>query len=192
MNAQEVNRMLRADETILWCGKPEPFALLDRHYRPRFVKCCARCSFYTALTVAAYGVFTLFQGDPFHMLVPILAALFFGYLAVADLFDYRALARKCVYCITSERVVAFVSQAQMQEVELAQIGDVDIVRQQPGTCSVRIGSDAVSEPPERMRDLALECLGGKEPTYHCVFFNLTDSAAIVAEDLINRCRASVA
>lgn len=189
MNIKEaLAKLLEKDELILWSGKPAPFEIMDKYYKPALI----RNYIIAILIIGPIIAWTLAakannqeinSNAVIIILCIILVAIPFKILS------YLSYRDKCNYFLTNKNIIAYVSEHQQLRFPLHDIDKIESVQQSEGTKSIRIGK-AVGIPNKKNRDFALNCLSkadGEKKDF-CVLYNLSEKDAKTVLELIDKYR----
>jgi hypothetical protein len=181
---------LEADELVLWSGKPAPYIVLDKYYKPVFIR-----NYIIALVIVV-PIFLLAlarNADSGGLNITALAVMCAIPLVVIPfgLSQYRDYGKKAKYFITNKNIIV-IWDARKLKFPLDNIDKLDSVPQAEGTVSVRIGK-AAGIPVRKNRGVALRSLTGNSNEDQannngCLLYNLSESDAGTVLELIDQYR----
>lgn len=181
-------KMLEKDELVLWSGKPVPFKIMDKYYKPVLIRNYIIAILIIA-PIIAWALVAKANNQDINanaviiILCIILVAIPFKILSFISYRD------KCNYFLTNKNIIAYLSEHQQMKLPLQDIDKIESVQQSEGTKSIRIGK-AVGIPDKKNRDYALNCLAnaGGEKKDFCVLFNLSEKDTKTVLELIDKYR----
>lgn len=183
-------RFLLEGETLLWEGRPVPFRTLDGIGRWQFVRKCLLHLSGLAVITAGFLAASSWWGRPASLAVPGFLLLFDAMIILASLDHYTRFGTKARYVVTSRRVLCYVDDAWQASLRYDQIDQMDILPQENGNCSLRLGRRAVRTPANRLRRFALDAItirvDGRSPGL--VFYNMPPEDAQTAARVIQAFR----
>lgn len=187
--AQAKTLGLEKGELILWSGKPEPFKILDKYYKPIFIRNYI-ITFIIVVSIFIAALIRNTNGGGANLtavgvicLVPLVAL-------PVSLSPFRNFGKNCKYFLTNKNIIIYLSASQMLKYPLSKIDKLDSVQQFDGTRSIRIGK-AVGMPIRKNRSYALGCINestSENENKSCLLYNLSEKDANTVLELINKYR----
>lgn len=177
---------LEEDELVLWSGRPAPFAILDKYYKPVFIRNYIIAILFAALIFIAAAVRSISGGELNLTAVVIICAIPLVVIPLG-LSQFRNYRKGCEYFITNKNIIVCWESRRLK-LPIRDVEELDSVPQYEGTITVRIGN-AVGIPAKKNRDAAMKCLTGNaadEQNKECVLFNLSEKDAATVLELINK------
>jgi hypothetical protein len=190
MEKESLARLLGKDEMVLWSGKPAPYKILDKYYKPIFIRQCI----ITISTVALLFCLVLYFGmsgrtEVNYPAVAVLLCVPFIFL-LTNLFFYLNYKRKSQYLVTNRNIIVYLSDTQKRLFPLSFIDRVESVQQGEDTWSIRIGK-AGGIPQKKNLKYAMDFLTrdiSDEANRSCLLYNLSGKDAKRVLELIERNR----
>ncbi len=189
MEKEALDNLLEKDELVLWSGKPAPFKIMDKYYKPVFIRNYLITIFIVALL---FTVTLVRSANVSGINITALSVMYCIPLVIvpSKLSIYSKYRAQCQYFLTNKNIIAYVSKTQKLKYPLSNIDKFDSVQQSEGTMSIRIGK-AVGIPIRKNRDYALNCLSEnttEEPNKGCLLYNLSEKDASTVLKLIDKYR----
>jgi len=184
--ATEKRLNLEEDELVLWSGRPTPFAILDKYYKPVFIRNYIIAILVDALIFIAAAVRSASGGELNLTAIVVICAIPLVAIPLG-LSQYRNYRKGCEYFITNKNIIVCWESRRLK-LAIRDVEELDSVPQYEGTITVRIGN-AVGIPVKKNRDAALRCLtdnAAEEQNRGCVLFNLSEKDAATVLELINK------
>lgn len=181
---------LEEDELVLWSGRPAPFKLLDKYYKPVFIRNYIIAILFVGLVFIA-AVVRSTSGGGLNM-TALAAICAIPLVAIpAGLSQYISFRKNCEYFITNKNIIVSWEPRRLK-LPIRDIEKLDSVQQSEGTITVRIG-EAAGMPVKKNRDVALKCFpsnNSEKQNQGCVLFNLAEKEAATVLELIDRYRVA--
>lgn len=180
---------LEKDELVLWSGKPAPFKIMDKYYKPAFIR-----NYIIALIIVVpiFVIAYMRNADDGGLNITALAIMCCIPLAAipAGIFQYRNYGKKCQYFLTNKNII-IIWDSRKLKFPYSNIDKFDSVLQSEGAVSIRIGK-AAGIPVKKNRDYALRCLSGnssaEEGNKGCLLYNLSEKDAGIVLEYIDKYR----
>lgn len=190
MDSEALNKLLELDqdELVLWSGKPAPFKIMDRYYKPALIR------FYIIFIAIAVVVFIAAlvknsTGGEINLTALAVICCFPLVILPAGQSQYSNYGKNCQYFFTNKNLIIN-WQSRLLKIPVDEIVRFDSVSQDEGTISVRVGK-AAGIPVRKNRDYALKCLSlndAEEPEKSCILYNLPEGDAATVLGLIDQYR----
>ena len=148
----ELDKALKDGEIVLWKGKPEKYKILDKTYKPVFIRrCLINAAICVAVELAYYWFAYTSSAD---ILVWLMIAIFVAFAVSPILFLLRSRKlRKFIYAATNYRLIT-VSE-QVIGVTYKRITEYSFKVDRDGHTSLLCGKDGTSSKPGKWREIAL-------------------------------------
>jgi hypothetical protein len=179
---------LEEDELVLWSGKPAPFKILDKYYKPVFI----RNYLITIIIVASIFTMALIRnasGSGINITALAVMCCIPLVIVPLGLSQFNNYGKKCKYFLTNKNIITL-WESRTLKLPISNIDKFDSVPQEEGTITIRIGK-AADLPIRKNRDYALRCLSGnttEEKDKGCLLYNLSEEDAATVLELIDRYR----
>lgn len=180
---------LEKDELVLWSGKPVPFKIMDKYYKPVFIRNYL-ITIIIGVSVFVHSLVRNANGSEVNLRALGVLCCIPLVVIPLSLLPYRSYGEKCQYFLTNKNIIVFISQSQKLKFPLSNIDKFDSVLQSEGTMSIRIGK-AVGIPIKKNRNYALSCVSGNttdESNKSCLLYNLSEKDARTALEFIDKYR----
>lgn len=176
-------KVLRAEEHLLWSGNPEEFEILDTTNKPVFI---ARCILCAAILIAAELLYTLTAVESGAGIKwGVAAFIFFACAASPILFLTRSRKlKKFTYVATDMRLI--IMSDQVREIDYPRIPSCAFKTDADGHTTLLCGKRAIISKPGKWRELAFFGNPGDDGTSPC------DKFAFYAVDTPEELRAVLA
>lgn len=160
----ELDRVLKAEEHLLWSGKPENFEILDATNKPVFIFRCILCAVILAAVELLYILMAIGSGAGIKWGVAAVLAIACALSPILFLTRSRKL-RKFIYAATDTRLI--IVSDQVKEIEYRRIPGCAFKTDADGHTTLLCGAKAISSKPGKWRELTFFGDPGDDGTSPC-------------------------
>jgi|GEM_PF-1981153 hypothetical protein len=190
MDKDEISKLLELenDELVIWSGRPEPYEVMDKIYKPVFIRNYI-ITFLIIIPIYVAAFIRNMNGGDLNLTALAVICCFPLVVIPAGLSQYREYGKRCRYFITNRNVIVSWDSRRLKY-PISDIAKYDSAQLSEEAVTVLIGK-AVGMPARKIRDYALRCLSettdGERPK-GCVLYNLPPNEAGTVLELIAKCR----
>lgn len=149
----QLNKTLQEGEEICWMGRTAPFPILTADHKKSQIIKWVILAVLLAAFIVGYSVWVTIKAMEFNVVVMVVVLLVAGYLFVFLPFkDRNTLMKESLYCVTSKRVLSFISDRPVIALNRAGLM-MKMVDVGDGCFHVTFGS-AVRMKPSHLREAA--------------------------------------
>lgn len=183
MNIENLEKMLKKDETILWSGSPVRTKWLDEDVRSSYLRRIIIGLAVTFGLIIAYTVHCLNAGLELKWGINVVI-LVLGSVIISDTISNWFTLKKTIYGVTNQRVLVYASETKKHELSLDNVDSLRIVQGRNGKDSLCIGSPACKLKTEKLRSAGVHAVSVSQDNgpniLYPVFYNIDDAAGAEA------------
>lgn len=170
---------LKADETVLWVGRPELFKLVNEANKKSLTLRWIVCAALFVILSAVYIAWSIGSPGGCKPAVIVVLVIVFGYLMLTPVLDRNKVQKKCQFIVTDKRVLTAVSDSAVYAVSRA---GLKLSAVPAGDGCVHLLFGAAGKLPEKkylVKTFApVKAEGGSDEIIGTVFYNVKDSQAL--------------
>ena len=161
------NEELRDGESLLWCGKPEAFEIMDRTYKQHLIR---RAIVIIGVVTAICVIYLLYASSKGITIKPVLVALAMAgaIMGAANGFLEGKKLRRMCYAITDQRIISVLELPK--SLEFNRVKEVAFKTDKDGHTSILFGTKTIKSKAHSWRNLALADPYIDEGTGFCTRF----------------------
>ena len=169
---EQLKKAMDEDEKLLWSGRPEKFEILDKTYKPIFLRKSVISLLVGVFLSVGYILLAQKNGIGIKWGLFIIVWFFCAISPVNILRDAKSLAGKTVYGMTDKRLITVADTDTIRTVTFDQLEKASFYTDEAGLTSLICGKEGNLKPGGNLRGAALSGVSMNEDENKCDRFVL--------------------